>query len=110
MADDAERRQHADRRRDVTRGGRRITDLASHPHAYVRVGPFAHYLDVTGKLVRKWIRAGALPATNFEGRWRIKKSDALAFEKANRFDVPVSGAPLAPRVKTEGGGKVAHGG
>jgi excisionase family DNA binding protein len=71
-----------DRRKEVSRprrGGRRITDLPTHPDPYVKVGALAQYLDVRGKTVHKWIKAGTLPAYCLNGQWRIKKTDALAF-------------------------------
>jgi excisionase family DNA binding protein len=77
-----------DRRKEGSRprrGGRRITDLPTHPDAYVKVGAFAQYLDVRGKTVRKWIKAGTLPAYRLNGHWRIAKIDALAFIERARF-------------------------
>ena len=64
---------------------RRITDLATHPHAFVSVSAFAEHLSVKDKMVRKWIRAGVLPAYRFAGQWRIAVKDAAAFVERGRF-------------------------
>ena len=64
---------------------RRITDLATHPHAFVTVPAFAEHVSVKDKMVRKWIRAGVLPAYRFSGQWRISKADAIAFVERGRL-------------------------
>lgn len=79
-----DRRAGTDRRREP-RGGRRITDLATHPDAHVTVQDFAQYLCVHRKTVLKWIRAGQLVAYRFAGDWRIKTTDAVAFVAGARF-------------------------
>ena len=58
---------------------RGISDLATHPDAYLAVPAFAQYLNVPDKTVRKWIRAGVLPAYCFHGEWRIARTDAVLF-------------------------------
>ena len=58
---------------------RSIKDLATHADAFITVPAFARYLNVPDKMVRKWIRAGVVPAYCFVGEWRIAKTDAVAF-------------------------------
>jgi excisionase family DNA binding protein len=79
-----------DRRKEIgcpRLGGRRITDLATHPDAYVKVSAFALYVSVRAKTVHKWIKAGTLPAYCLHGQWRIKKTDAIAFLERARVQV-----------------------
>ena len=64
---------------------RRITNLGTHPHAYLTVPAFAQYLNVPDKTVRKRIRAGVLPAYCFQGEWRIARTDALLFIQRERI-------------------------
>jgi excisionase family DNA binding protein len=69
-------------------GGRRITDLATHPDKYLTVQEFATYLGFHEKTVRKWIGAAVLPAYRLPpvtGDWRISTADALAFMAQARF-------------------------
>jgi excisionase family DNA binding protein len=85
-----DRRQTHGDRRDIGRGGgRRITDLQTHPDAHVTVQAFAEYLVVHEHTVMKWIEAGELPAFQFprrkHGEWRIAVADAVAFVTKNRF-------------------------
>jgi excisionase family DNA binding protein len=51
----------------------------------VTVPAFAEDLSVRDKIVRKWIRAGVLPAYRFAGQWRIAVEDAAAFIERRRF-------------------------
>ena len=46
---------------------------------------FADHLNVQDKSVRKWIKAGLLPAYRFVGEVRIAKADAIAFIERARF-------------------------
>ena len=66
-----------------------ITTLGSHPAPYVTIDAFATYLTVDRRTVMKWIEAGTLPAYQFHGSsrgtWRIKTTDAIAFEERARF-------------------------
>ena len=55
---------------------------------YLTVPAYAARLAVHENTVRKWIRAGVLPAYRFEGEWRIRISDAARFEEQARFTVP----------------------
>jgi excisionase family DNA binding protein len=87
-----ERRTGTDRRTEP-RGGRRITDLTTHPDQHLTVQAFATYLGVHRKTVVKWILAGTLPAYRFEGEWRLKTSEAAAFVAGARFQ-PASSDPL----------------
>jgi len=87
--------------------GRRIADLATHDEAFISVQQFATYLGVDYRTVRnKWIKAGALPAYTFEGVWRIKRSDAMAFVERHRLngcsvlDPPLTSMPVHPRKVT----------
>ena len=66
---------------------RQLTDLRTHPHAYIKVPAFAVYLDVQPKTVMKWIKTDLLRAYQFEGEWRIKTVDAIAFVEKARFQV-----------------------
>src|SRR5688572_14342967 len=65
---------------------------------YLTVPAFAAQLAVHEATVRKWIRAGTLPAYRFPpkaGEWRIRISDAARFEEQARFtvtpDPPIAG-------------------
>jgi helix-turn-helix protein len=89
MADDpssSDRRRVPDRRA-LARGGRRITDLTTHPDAYVTIPDFAQHLMVQQRTVRKWIRGGVLKAACFQGEWRIHTAEAIAFVERNQFQV-----------------------
>ena len=48
---------------------------------------FAEHVSVDDKMVRKWIRAGVLPAYRFAGQWRISRTDAIAFIEKSRLKV-----------------------
>jgi excisionase family DNA binding protein len=77
-----DRRTAPDRRRR-RRGGRRITDLASHDQAHLTLEQLATYFAVERL---KWIRAGALRAYRLgERAWRVRRSDAAAFERRSLF-------------------------
>lgn len=66
--------------------GRRITDLQTHPDAFVTVPAFAEYVGVTQKQVRKWITAGVLDGYRLGGtEWRIRTADAITFVERNRY-------------------------
>jgi excisionase family DNA binding protein len=64
---------------------------------FFTVPAFAVRLAVHENTVRKWIRAGTLPAYRFPpriGEWRIRISDAARFEEQARFTVtpnPIAG-------------------
>ena len=64
---------------------RSIVDLATHPDAFVTVQAFAQHLSVADKTVMTWIKAGVLPAYRFQGEYRIRKTDAIAFIDRARF-------------------------
>ena len=65
----------------------RITDLHAYPHGFITVPAFAQHLNVPDNMVRKWIRAGVLPAYCFHGLWRIAKADAVAFVERERLQI-----------------------
>ena len=82
----SDRRETTDRRR-VRRGGRRIADLESHDESFITIDQFAAFLKVDYRTVKyQWIAKGALPAYSFEGIWRIKLTDAVAFVQRNRLN------------------------
>lgn len=86
-------------------GGRRITDLATHPDHFIPVSRIAEYYGVSVRTVRDWIAENLLPAFDFakhrrKGKRkrliRVRKRDLLAFEAHHemhpaRRSVPVSG-------------------
>lgn len=93
-----DRRRGPDRRRALAHGGRRITDLYTHPEEYVTVQAFAGHLGVQDKTVMKWIHAGLLTAYQFPpekagGELRIRKHDAVVFVERAR----IKPAPLTER-------------
>ena len=47
----------------------------------------AEYLAVNYKTIDKWIDAGTLKAYNFDGLWRVKRSDLEAFIESRRYRV-----------------------
>jgi len=55
--------------------------------AYLRIPEFALYFKVKPALVRKWIRAGVLPASCLRGEWRIALRDAEVFEAEYRVEI-----------------------
>jgi hypothetical protein len=57
------------------------SDLCAHPDAYITP------LNVSDKTVRKWIKAGVLTASQFQGESRIRTADAVAFVDRARFQV-----------------------
>ena len=64
---------------------------------FFTVPAFEVRLAVHENTVRKWIRAGILPAYRFPplvGEWRIRISDAARFEEQARFTV-ASDPPIA---------------
>ena len=75
--------QQPERRRRMH--ARRITDLATHPDAFVTVQAFAEHLSVDQKTVMKWIKAGVLTADQFGREWGIHTADASAFVERNRY-------------------------
>lgn len=42
----------------------------------------AKLFDVTTETVVNWIKTNKLPATQINGRWKIKRSDVIAFGNA----------------------------
>jgi excisionase family DNA binding protein len=70
-----------------------LSDLETHPEAYVTAGELARYWMVHRKQVYKQIEAGTLPALRLGPRlWRIRTTDALEFER--RAHMRPSGAPI----------------
>lgn len=84
-----DRRVTEDRREDTRRpkAGRRITDLATHPDAWLLVPAIAEYLAVDYRTVDKWIDAGILRAYNMNGLWRVKRVDLEAFIEKSEYRV-----------------------
>lgn len=67
-------------RRSAPRGGRRISDMATHDAAWIAVEDFAEHLVVSQRQVWKWHHAGVLAIVRFPGRCnRIARSEALRF-------------------------------
>jgi excisionase family DNA binding protein len=64
-----------------------IGDLASYEPAYVPVPTLATHWGLDYQTLRKWIREGVLPAYRFGRAWRVKTSDALAFEQSGLYKV-----------------------
>ncbi len=83
-----DRRSGTDRRkrgRPNGGGGRRDTDpiydLATHKHVYVSVAQLADYWGKDAETLRLYCRKGRLPAIKVGGDFRIRSSDAIAFEQ-----------------------------
>lgn len=78
----------------TTERRRRPTTPTPGGRRYLKVPAIAQRLDVSSKLVRKWIKIGTLKASRFEGEWRVAEDDFAAFEAAARFRSDSPGAPL----------------
>jgi excisionase family DNA binding protein len=65
----------------------RITDLATYPAPHLTIPQLAEHLTVAETTVRRWIRAGVLPAYQFQGKYRIRKTDAIVFVERSRVQV-----------------------
>lgn len=83
---------------DRRRGGRRITDLATHDQAHLRVSQVARYLQVDRRTVSKWVEAGILGALRTpEGSFRISTVDLRAFVERHRVATLEDAHGDAPR-------------
>jgi excisionase family DNA binding protein len=61
---------------------KQLTDLKSHPEAYVTIGELAEYWMVSRKQIYKQIDAGTLRAIRLGPRLlRIRTADAIEFEQ-----------------------------
>jgi excisionase family DNA binding protein len=64
---------------------RPLTDLATHPEAFVTVAQLSEYWQISRKQVLKLIESGALDAVRLGVKtYRIRASAALAFEQMGR--------------------------
>lgn len=63
----------------------KVEDLATHPEPNLAVEQLAPYWNVEVQTVRKWIREDALPGFRVGRSLRVKKTVALAFEKAGQL-------------------------
>lgn len=69
----------------MTAKRRPLTDLATHPEAFVTVAQLADYWQIGRKQVLKLIESGALEAIRLGAKtYRIRASAALAFEQMGR--------------------------
>lgn len=63
------------------RSAGKIADLVAHDEASLQVQQLAAYWNVSVATVRKWIRAGALPAFRVGRTVRVRRVDAVRFER-----------------------------
>jgi excisionase family DNA binding protein len=63
-----------------------IEDLEIHPEANLAPEQLAKYWGVEVQTIRKWARAGALPAFRVGRALRVKRLRALAFERKGQLD------------------------
>jgi excisionase family DNA binding protein len=69
----------------MTATRRPLTDLATHPEAFVTVAQLADYWQISRKQVLKLIESGSLDAIQLGAKtYRIRASAALAFERRGR--------------------------
>jgi excisionase family DNA binding protein len=61
-----------------------ITDLELHQQPYVGLSALQAYWNVSARTVLKWIANGNLAAYRFGRQWRVKVTDAVAFEERSR--------------------------
>ena len=57
-----------------------IDNLTTWAAAYVTPQQLADYWQVHVVTVQRWLRQGELTGVRFRGAWRVKASDARAFE------------------------------
>lgn len=84
-----------------------IDDLARWPHPHVAPTQLAQYWGVHPRTIIRWLRRGQLRGLRLPGGlWRIRRQDALAFERA-LFAGATQADPSAP-VPPRGPGRGAR--
>lgn len=86
-----EQRSGLDRReRGRPEGGRRANDpidkLETHRAEFVTVGHLAEYWGIHVRTLQRLIRKGQIATYRFGREFRIKREDALAFERTLKYD------------------------
>ena len=58
-----------------------IEDLATYSRKFVWPGQLATYWGAHQETIKEWLRSGKLKGAKLSGRWQVRTSDALAFER-----------------------------